>query len=151
MTENLPARGYAWPPFEAGNEAALTHGAYSPSRVEPLAIGFVELIHANPNLPHLQAAAFSFELWAWARAEAQVQLLTDYLGNGFDSLGDKRDNAARLLLKEAENRAAKFRNSLGLNPLSLAKIRKDMAIAGANQRDPVAEFTALREAESGTT
>jgi len=31
------ARNYSWPPFEAGNAAAVQHGAYSPRRVDPLA------------------------------------------------------------------------------------------------------------------
>ena len=32
-----PARGYSWLPFEAGNEAALRHGATSERRIRPLA------------------------------------------------------------------------------------------------------------------
>lgn len=28
-TGERPARGYTWPPFEKGNEAAVTHGAYA--------------------------------------------------------------------------------------------------------------------------
>jgi hypothetical protein len=32
-----PARGYSWPPFEPGNEAALRHGATSERHIRPLA------------------------------------------------------------------------------------------------------------------
>jgi hypothetical protein len=32
-----PARGYSWPPFEPGNEAALVHGATSERHIRPLA------------------------------------------------------------------------------------------------------------------
>ncbi|HEY5057495.1 MAG TPA: hypothetical protein VII51_00630 [Gaiellaceae bacterium] len=31
-----PARRYSWPPFEPGNEAALTHGATSERHIRPL-------------------------------------------------------------------------------------------------------------------
>jgi hypothetical protein len=32
-----PARGYSWEPFRPGNTVALTHGAWSPRKVEPVA------------------------------------------------------------------------------------------------------------------
>ena len=32
-----PARGYSWPPFEVGNEAAVRHGATSERHIRPIA------------------------------------------------------------------------------------------------------------------
>ena len=74
---------------------------------------------------------------ALSRSEAQTLLLTEYLatageatGDGIGDLESDRIRAAYLLLHHAESRAATLRARLGLDPLSRARLGKDVA-AGA--------------------
>src|SRR5712691_4841378 len=41
-----PARGYTWPPFEQGNEAAVTHSAYALLRLRPRADELAQALRA---------------------------------------------------------------------------------------------------------
>lgn len=121
-------------PFEPGNDVAVRHGAYSPRRVDPLAQTFVDLVLEDPAVVQLQAAHWRPALWAWARAEAQVQLLTEWLDtqSGDDGIGDLTSDAVRaayLLLHRAEARAISGRGRLGLDPLSAARLGRDKASA----------------------
>lgn len=122
------------PPFTPGNAAAVVHGAYSPRKVNPLAAELVERVLADPATVHLQAPAWRAALWAWARAEAQVQLLSEYLdkageesGDGVGDLDSDRVRSAYLLLHRAEARATTQRSRLGLDPLSAARLGRDRA------------------------
>lgn len=122
------------PPFEPGNEMAAKHGAYSPRKVDPLAGAFVDAVLADGGARHAHAQVYRPALWAWARAEAQVQLLTEYLavageaaGEGVGDLESERVRAAYLLLHRAEARALSGRARLGLDPLSRARLGKDVA------------------------
>jgi len=135
MTEGLgsrvPARGYTWPPFESGNLAALQHGVYSPRKVDPLVIEILALV--EPTVTWWQPADRLTAL-AWARAEAQCQLLTEYLmaaaelaGDGVGDLDADRVKSAYLLLHRAESRAESLRSKLGLDPLSRARLGRDVA------------------------
>jgi hypothetical protein len=80
-TAGTPARGYSWPPFEPGNEVALRHGAYSPRRVDPLAKEIVDHLLTDPELAYLHAPRHRWTVLALGRAEAQVQLLVEYLAD----------------------------------------------------------------------
>lgn len=149
------ARNYSWPPAAEGNELALRHGAYSPRKSEPLAIELVERVLADPDVSYLQAPSYAAALWAWARAEAQVQLLGEYLlklgedldpdkGGGLvDDKGEPRP--ALLALERAERRAVKARERLGLDPLSRAKLGKDVA---ARNVDLAKVFAQMQEEQS---
>ena len=132
MTEILPA--WSRPPFESGNEAALQHGAYSPRRVDPLAAELVANI--REALPYLAERRWAPALWAWGRAEAQVQILSEWLadrgsenGDGVGDLGDARVLAAYGLLHKAESRADRSRARLGMDPLSAARLGRDLTAA----------------------
>src|SRR4051812_42602455 len=83
-----PARGYSWPPFELGNVASLKGGWRSPAKVEPLAAEFVAA--AVEAVPSLGEPSFMPAVWAWARAEASVRLIFDYVNERglFDDEGD---------------------------------------------------------------
>lgn len=150
MTEQgagwVPAFPGQRPPFAPGNEAGRKfepgnalqerHGAYSPRRVDPLAAELVDLVLADPDTAYLREARWRPALWAWARAEAQVQLLTEYLeqkatsaDSGVGDLGDERVRAAHLLLHRAEARADRSRARLGLDPLSAARLGRDRTAA----------------------
>lgn len=141
------------PPFEAGHELSLQHGAYSPRKVEPLAGEIVEGLLADPQCGHLRAPRFRHELWALARAEAQVQLLTEYLSNLADQLHEEdpgrggvgdldadRVRSAYLLLHRAESRAHRARQSLGLSPLAAARLGRDVAAGELDMARLMAEM-----------
>lgn len=124
-----PARG-SWPPFQPGHELSTRHGAYSPRRVDPLAAELVDLVLADPTCAYLQAARWRAGLWAWARAEARVQLLTEWLadhGEGVDSDGSIAP--ALTALRMWEVRASNARSRLGLDPLSAARLGRDVTAA----------------------
>lgn len=125
-------------PFEPGNTAALQHGAFSPRFIDPLAADLVRLVLEDPQVGYLTAPAYRPALWAWARAEAQAQLLVEYLaragqesGDGVGDLDLDRVRTAYLLLHRAESRADRSRARLGLDPLSRARLGKDVAQAKA--------------------
>jgi hypothetical protein len=138
------------PPFPPGHELSVTHGAYSPRKVDPLATDLVERLLDDADVTYLKSPAFRPAVWAWARAEAQVQLLTEYLEErgkgGVGDLANERVRAAYLLLHRAEARADRSRARLGLDPLSRSRLGKD--IAQGRAADMAAELSRMRaEAE----
>lgn len=151
-----PARGYSWPPFEKGNTAALRHGAYSPRRVDPLAEEMVTaaLVQAETEgstTGYLLEPSFRQSLWAWARAEARVQLLEEYLMArdvlGLDAEGEV-SGAAKLLLRY-EASAERARDRLGLSPLARARLGRDVAAATVDLAAIAAEEAERERAEAG--
>jgi len=125
----IPARHYSWPPFELGHALSMRHGAYSPRRVDPLATELLEKVAAS--LDYLAAdPSFRPALWAWARAEARVQLLSEYLDEHGSLAEDGAPRAALDALRQFERLAADGRASLGLDPLSRARLGRDMTAAG---------------------
>jgi hypothetical protein len=123
-----PGANGSWPPFEPGNELSTRHGAYSPRRVEPLAGEILEHLLADQSIAHLAAPRWRLALLALCRAEAQVQLLSEYLakageesGDGVGDLEKGRVLSAYLLLHRCEARAITMRARLGLDPLSAAR------------------------------
>ncbi|MFR9803144.1 hypothetical protein ACL02T_12675 [Pseudonocardia sp. RS010] len=141
------------PPFEDGNEVALRHGAYSPRKVNPLAAELVEHVLHDPDLGYLAAPSYRPAVWAWAAAEAQCQLLDEHLAQfGPDpDFGDRRVSAAYTAHHKAATRADNARRRLGLDPLSRARLGRDVTAGRANA-DLVQLLTAereRREAEEG--
>ncbi len=130
----VPAFEGQRPPLQPGHEVTLTHGGYSPRKVEPLAAELVDGLLADPAAGHAHASHYRPAVWAWARAEAQVQLLTEYLAKAGEASGDgvgdlEQDSicSAYLLLHRAEARATTGRTRLGLDPVSRARLGKDVA------------------------
>lgn len=139
-----PARGYSWPPFEPGNVAALTHGAWSPRKVDPLAR---EILVATAQHVDWWTPADQTSAWAWARAEARVQLVTEWLADHGGTLDDDGTvkPAAELLLR-LERTAQSLRSVLGLDPLSRARLGRDVASA----RVDLARLWAAEDAADAT-
>lgn len=123
----------AWqrPPFEPGNTMAVTHGAESPRRVEPLAAEMIA--EATEAAPFLSEPSFGPALKAWARAEARCALLAAYLDeNGLlDSKGNPRP--ATRLMTQMETLALKQRTRLGLDAASRAGIEASLTSSAAAQ------------------
>jgi hypothetical protein len=117
----------AWqrPPFEAGNTAALTHGAESPAKVNPRAEAIAKA--AVDAVPYLGAIDFAPALRSWARAEASLELLAVWVDvHGLlDESGNPQPWVSTLL--RFERLAAGHRARLGLDPASRAKLERDLA------------------------
>ncbi|MDN5919512.1 MAG: hypothetical protein L0I76_31175 [Pseudonocardia sp.] len=128
------------PPFRPGHEVNLRHGAFTPRIVEPRAAELVEAVLAEPDVAYLATPSYRPSLHAWARAEAQVELLAAHLaGRDFDDLDAL---SARAQLERAEGRAAAARTRLGLDPLSRARLGRDVT---SMQLDGARWLTELRE------
>lgn len=142
----LPARGYSWAPFEQGNTAALQHGAYSPRRVDPLAAELVTEVVVRALEPgsataYLAEPSFRPALWAWARCEVRVQLVTEWLmDRGSDVTDDGEVVPAAEYLRRWEAQALKHRERLGLDPLARAKLGKDLAAGSVDMARLMAEL-----------
>ena len=113
------------PDFAEGNAHALVHGARSPRVIDPLAAEVVA--EAVEDAPYLAEPKFRASVMAWAREEARCLVLADYLDvNGLhDEEGHLRP--AEQAMHRAETRAANLRSRLGLDPLSRARLGKDVA------------------------
>jgi hypothetical protein len=132
------ARGYSWPPFEAGNTSAATHGAKSPRLVRARANRLLEEVTADRPvwLNDVDQAA----LWSWVYAEARCELLREWLDEHghLDDKGKPRD-AAQFLLS-CERQAARARSALGFDPTSRAALGRDTAVARAMAAQSVEEL-----------
>jgi hypothetical protein len=120
------ARGYTWPPFEPGNEAAVTHGVWRAGRAEQIRER-VEALAANVADAFPWTVPYELERAAYARAavdEADVQAYLDAVG-ALDEHGSER-SAVRTLERFA-SRAARCRAALGLSPDSHAKILRNVS------------------------
>lgn len=145
------ARGYSWPPFEPGNEVATRHGANSERHVGPLAEQIATALLTHPDTPpYVREPSYAAVVRAWSRAEAVVELLWNWLGeHDLDgALTDltttdedaelskgsmskhttsKHVESVLTQLHRHEVRAMNLRSRLGLDPLSRARLGKDVA------------------------
>lgn len=130
------------PPFTAGNGAALVHGAWSKRRISPLASELLDdalaQAAADPDLAHLRTPLFRPALRAWARTEARVELVAVWLDDRTsdatpgDLTGEGEVRPAADLLTRLEGQALKHRAALGLDPASMARLRRDAGSARAH-------------------
>lgn len=143
---SLPSNPRQHPDFTAGNEVAMKHGAKSPRRVDPLAQEIMAAALADPALEFLQQARFSAAVLAWARAEAKVQLISDWV-DGMAMAEAAASGQGRTspfeLLRKWETTAAGHRARLGLDPVAAARLGKD--IAQGRQADAATALTQMRE------
>lgn len=166
-SEWAPAFPSQRPPFEAGHTVTLRHGAYSSRTVEPLAEEIEQAARTSSSWPpYLDDPSYLLAVRAWASAEAVAELLRRHLaGQDFtEALADvteeestetatkgrttrrstsRRVRSALELLDRAESRAANHRARLGLDPLSRARLGRDVTSA---RSDLVQILTAQREA-----
>jgi hypothetical protein len=125
----MTAESWQRPAFEPGNQLATKHGAYSPAKVDPVAQAYVDALLADPDVDYLRRPSFLPAIWAWARAEARVQLLTEWVADKPPVEG--KPLPALEQLRQWESTAAKARDRLGLNPVSQAALHRDRAIGAA--------------------
>lgn len=116
------------PPFRPGQAVRLTHGAYHPETVDPIAAEIVaEVVEAEPYLAEVRYRA---TLHAWAREEARCRVLADYLDR--EGLHDQegRLRPAEQAMHRAEVRASNLRKELGLTPLARARLGRSAQDSG---------------------
>lgn len=129
------ARRYSWPPFEAGHMLSMRHGAGSDRKISPLADRLAESM--VQEAPWLGRPAFASALAAWARAEASVLLIAEYLDEKGVLDGDGIPLAAANFAERLEARASKARARLGLDPVAFAGLLT--TFAGAPGAEDVLE------------
>jgi len=125
------------PPFLPGNEAAVTHGARSPRKVERVARQVSEELAERFPI----ALDYPETLNALARVEGVARMLfADLVTN--TAYGKKGEFRAALLSRwnAAENTAAKLRASLGMTPQSEAQVARDRAVAASATVDVLGEL-----------
>lgn len=122
---NGSAADWQRPPFEPANGAAMTHGATSPAKVNPRAEEIAKA--AVDAVGYLGAADFAPALRSWARAEASLDLLAEWVDQHglLDGQGNPQPWVSTLL--RFERLAAGHRARLGLDPASRAKLERDLA------------------------
>lgn len=153
----MPAFPGQRPPFTPGHTLSVQHGAWSPRRVDPLAADMVAVVEGDPEVTWLRTVDRP-ALWAWARAEARVQLVEEYLmaaaAEAFNDVGDldaDRVKSAYLLLHRFETRAATLRSQLGMTPLSRARLGRDTAAGHLDAARLMAELHKQEQDEKGVT
>ena len=162
-----PARGYSWPPFEAQNTAAVTHGIHSARMLVPLAEAILAERKADDKWPaYLDEPFYASAVSAWARAEAAVLLYTRYMEQqdpeewstelgeaeeeitgdgtkGGDSTRRSRNRKRMPTLEQwrkLEQHASLMRTKLGLDPLARARLGRDVASSQADMAQIMAQL-----------
>ena len=140
------------PPFKAGHTASTHTGYMSERRIEPLATQIAGALLADPDTPeHLREPIFTAAVQAWARAEATCQLLQAWLaerditaaltdleteksdeehtagGKGSRKTVTRRLPSVLETARKYETLAAKLRSQLGIDPMSAARLGRDLA------------------------
>jgi len=142
-------------PFKKGHTLSMVHGANSPRRFGPLAEQLEHQARTSEGWPpHLDNPMYRSSIKALFRAEARIELLTDFL-NQFDGVQGvedamservhteeeedetytgkkrvtmtKRVSSAMERLHREETLAMNLRSKLGLDPLSFSRIQADVA------------------------
>lgn len=140
------------PPFAEGNRLAVTHGAYSAERTDPIARRYLAEIADDPSLEYLQQARFHAGLWLWASAMAKVELIAEWVdGQDIEDAADSKagKTSALELLRKWMATAQTWASRLGLDPLSAARLGKD--VAQGRQADAATTLTALRAQHEAAT
>jgi len=127
-----PARGYSWPPAEAGNEKALTHGAYSPRMIEEKAADVRETL--LEICPWLDVPEYAPAIARFLRAEARSLLLHSAILKQAAERGGEDKVSSRLWEQAtaSDRLAAQLGNVLGLDPLGRARLAQTASAAELN-------------------
>lgn len=138
------------PPFQPGHELSMRHGAYSPKRVDPIAEALVDSRLTDPATTYLQQSAYRPALYGWARAEARVLLLDEWMQrhladtDGCVSCKQCRSVGDQLL--RFETAAANHRARLGLDPLSRARLSRDVVAASVDMASLLSDAREAQQA-----
>lgn len=157
----MAARGYSWPPFEPGNGHAVVHGAGDLSagrmgkidptgarrglsmRAQERAAAFLTEVLGSPVFPdYLKAPMFRTEVESWARVQTQADMVYEWmmaLDEG-ERYVPQRAGTQKAPLEQwlgVDAAAARYRQRLGLNPVSYAKLRVALGLHRKQQDDAI--------------
>lgn len=133
------------PPFGKGHIINQVHGARNNRDVAVRARAILNEAVDNEAMPdHLRSVPFRAAVEAWARTEAMASLIWDYLvGLDPEDMMTARLGGTKSpvdLWQILENRAATMRGRLGLDPVSYAKIMKDLGLTEKRIEDGLARL-----------
>jgi hypothetical protein len=146
--EHKGARGYSWPPFEAGHTLSIVHGADSPRTVAARA----ELV--RPRLfevcPWLHETMDVIAVDRFLRAEARALILHEHIAAVTDEKGAGKV-PVRLWeqVTAADRLAAQLGNVLGLDPTGRARLQQTVASTEATLADLAAQGAQTRGRRPG--
>jgi hypothetical protein len=168
------AAGYSWEPFQPGHMLSVKSGIYSARLLTPRAEEILLRERAKPTWPaYLEEPVYERAVRAWARAEAMLELYTEYVeqqtaeamstefGEAEEDItgdGEKGGSSTRRsrtrktgpsleLWRKLDAAASMHRTKLGLDPMSRARLGRDVASSQADMAQVMAQ---LAREESGT-
>jgi len=131
--------------FEPGHLLSYRHGAFSPRFVDPIAQELTQRtleLAAEPasGIGYLLDAKYARAIHNWARAEAIADRLHEAaVRDGAFAAGGKSDTPVLRQCETWTKRAEFLRGRLGLDPMSWAKLRTELALG--EQADAIALST----------
>lgn len=126
---------------------SLVHGANSERFIAPRARQFALSLLEDAQVPdHVRSPMFRWQVAAWSRAAAVASLLYDWVC----SLDPEQMTRPRLAgtrspfdqWKAAEAHESRERSKLGLDPVSYAKLARDLALASKASEDALERMAA---------
>lgn len=117
--------------FAKGHSLTTRHGAWSARRTDPVAAELAEL--AYESAPWLADPSFAPAVMAWARAEAQCQVLAEWLEENGLFEPDGRPRPALDASTKLEKLALNHRQRLGLDPTARAGLEQTLTSSKAGQ------------------
>lgn len=147
-----PVESWQRPPFEPGNMMALKSGWRSPRLVTPIAEELIAAVLEDPHTGYLREPRFRMGVIAWAQVEARLALYERYVDEltmeqRLDS-GQGRTSPEEQLRKLDAN-ALTHRGRLGLDPLSAARLGKDIASTRVDLASLLADERSAADSKGG--
>ncbi|PKW25408.1 hypothetical protein [Phycicoccus duodecadis] len=137
------------PPFAPGNTMSLRHGVYSPRRIGERAQTVVDQLLEQAGVGYLAAPEYRASVWRYAQRQARADLMHDRLLEHSESCeevaGCETCESLERRWREFDTAAAKASERLGLDPLSRARLGKD--VAQGRQADAAAIMAELHRQE----
>lgn len=135
----------AGPASWAGTQGHQTHGTSMSSariklKIDRRAREFMARVLEDPSMPdHLRSPAFRLAVWGWSKAEIMSEVVWEWAcelieGEGLTAMmlpPLPGTNPVFVTIQLAESKAAWHRSRLGVDPVSFARLAKDL---GLNQR-----------------
>jgi hypothetical protein len=118
------------PPFQPGNQLAVTHGAYSTERTDPIAQRYIQEVCSDPATSYLRSPAYHAMLWQWGVLMAQCELITVHMASmTFEERtnSDRGKTSPMDLYTRFSGRALALAKEMGFTPRSRAGLGKDVA------------------------
>lgn len=147
-SEWVPAFEGQRPPFAPGNDLAVKSGMWSARLVDPVAAQFVQAATTDDAVPYLREPRYGPALQAWAKAEARVQLLEEWVsGMSIEHAAESAQGKTPPLeiLRKWEATASTHRDKLGLTPLAASRLGRN--VAATRQHDTAAIMAELHRLE----